>query len=104
MILWEYQARKGWAHDPVLHLEGKRFERWVEPELLKEISDCFSTYSIEKTWKSLLNMIELFNRTAKSMAKELGLEYPEKASQDIGEFIKKLKSNMAPKGGRPPLN
>jgi aminoglycoside 6-adenylyltransferase len=92
MMLWEHQAQNGWANDPLLHLEGKRFEQWAEPELLKEISACFSIYSIEETWKSLLGMTNLFNRTAKSMAGELGFEYPEKTSQEILEYIETLKN------------
>ena len=77
MALWEHQSRHGWAPDPLLHLGGKRFERWAEPELLKEISDCFSAYSIDATWKSLFAMIELFNRLARKMAADLVIEFPE---------------------------
>ena len=57
MALWEHQSRHGWAPDPLLHLGGKRFERWAEPQLLKEISSCFSEYSIDATWKSLFAMV-----------------------------------------------
>jgi aminoglycoside 6-adenylyltransferase len=102
MILWEHQSRHGWAHDPLLHLDGKRLEQWAEPELLKDIAICFSAYSIEETWKSLDAIVELFNRMAKGMAVELGFEYPEKTNQEIMKFIEKLKnSNLATKGGRP---
>ena len=53
MVLWEHLSRHGWAPDPQLHLGGKRFEHWVEPQLLKEISCCFPLFSIDATWESL---------------------------------------------------
>ena len=97
MVLWEHQARHGWAHDPLLHLDGKRFEQWAEHELLEEIGKCFSTFSIEETWDSLFAMMDLFNRMAKGVAEELGFIYPEKASQEILEYLEKLKKEMVEK-------
>ncbi len=92
MILWERQSRCGWAPDPKLHLGGKRFEKWAEPALLKDISACFSAYSIEETWKSLFAMLELFNQFAKDLSSEFGFEFPAQPYNDVMVYLETLKS------------
>jgi len=91
MALWEHQSRHDWAPDPLLHLGGKRFESWAEPELLKKISDCFSVFSSEATWKSLFAMIELFISLAKGLAADLGIKFPEKRSREVMRYLESLK-------------
>ena len=92
MALWEHQSRNGWAPDPLLHLGGKRFERWAEPELLKEISKCFSVYSIDATWKSLFAMLELFDRLAREVAAGLGVKFPEVKYRIMMGYLESLKT------------
>lgn len=91
MILWEHQSRHGWAPDLLLHLDGKRFERWAEPQLLKEISGCFSAYSIDAAWKSLFAMLELFNKLARGLAADLGIEFPENKYRYVMGCLESLK-------------
>ncbi len=93
MILWEYQSRHGWEPDLLLHQGGKRFERWAEPELLNEISKCFSGYSIDETWKSLSAMLETFSCLSKELAERLGVEFPEKKDFEIKEYLISIKTD-----------
>ncbi|MDP2966540.1 MAG: aminoglycoside 6-adenylyltransferase [Pelolinea sp.] len=92
MVLWERQRRQSWSHDPVLHLGGKRFEKWVSLDLVKAISACFSPYDKEETWKSLLAMLDLFNALARNLSKEMGFDYPEQVSHDVLGYLETLKS------------
>jgi aminoglycoside 6-adenylyltransferase len=92
MILWEHQTRHSWATDPLLHLGGKRFEKWAEPGLLNDLSACFSAYSIEETWKSLFAMLELFNQFAKDLSSEFGFEFPAQPCNDVMVYLEILKS------------
>jgi len=32
MILWYHQAEHGWMPNPLIHLDGKRFEKWTALE------------------------------------------------------------------------
>jgi len=90
MILWERQRRLSWSHDPILHLGGKRFEKWASPELLAAIAACYSPYSKAETWQSLIAMLDLFNRIARRLAGELGFAYPEKKEKEILEYFSVL--------------
>jgi aminoglycoside 6-adenylyltransferase len=83
MVLWEHQRRLSWSHDPVLHLGGKRFEKWASPQLLEAISTCFSAYNEDETWASLFAMLGLFNRIAQKLAGELKFKYPLRAEKEI---------------------
>lgn len=94
MILWEHQAQNGWAHDPLLHLGGKRLEKWVPPELIKEITVCFAPYYSDETWKSLLRMMEIFKSLAQTLAKELEIAYPEKKEKEIRDYFSALRQRI----------
>jgi len=91
MVLWERQRRQSWSHDPVLHLGGKRFEKWASPDLIKVISACFSTYDRGETWKSLFAMLEIFNHIARNLSKELKFDYPDKREKEILAYLEELK-------------
>lgn len=90
MVLWERQRRLSWSHDPVLHLGGKRFEKWASPQLLEAISACFSLYEKDETWASLFAMLGLFNRVAQKLAVELKIEYPLGTEKEILAYLNAL--------------
>jgi aminoglycoside 6-adenylyltransferase len=92
IALWHHQAARDWPRDPVLHTEGKRFERWASPELLREIGSCFSGYAVEGTWRSLWAMVELFGRLARQTAQLLDIGYPEQKQQQVINYLRYLES------------
>jgi len=92
MVLWHHQAARGWPRDPLLHTEGKRFERWASPELLAEIGRCFSAYDVEGTWASLFAMVKLFGRLARQTARQLEISYPEHKEQQVIDYLCYLES------------
>ncbi len=92
MALWHHQAEKGWKPDPLLHLEGKRFEKWASPELIEAIGRCFSSYDVESTWKSLFAMVGLFGQIARKTAIQLGIEFPERVERDVLDYLEYLKT------------
>jgi len=87
MALWNRQAAHAWGADPLLHLEGKRFEKWAEAELIQAVSGCFSGYDVEATWSSLFAMLALFNRLARQTAGWLQIEYPQRVERDILDYL-----------------
>jgi aminoglycoside 6-adenylyltransferase len=91
MMLWDHQAENAWAPDPLIHREGKRFEKWASPEIMDAVSTCFSTYHVEDTWNSLFAMIELFARLAKRTSAHLRIAYPLEVEQDVVRYLQYLK-------------
>ncbi len=91
MILWHHQAANDWKPDPRLHTEGKRFEKWVSPELIADISRCFAPYDVGATWDSLSAMVELFNRLARQTSMQIGIEYPECVERDVLDYLEHLR-------------
>jgi aminoglycoside 6-adenylyltransferase len=92
MALWHHQAANEWKPDPLLHTEGKRFEKWASPELIAAISRCFSPYDVDGTWNSLFAMVGVFNQLARQTSNQLQIEYPDRVERDIGEYLQYLKS------------
>jgi len=90
MTLWHHQAANGWNPDPLLHTEGKRFEKWAAPELINAIQKCFSPYDVESTRNSLFAMIEVFNRLARQTALQLHIEFPDRTERDVLEYLEYL--------------
>jgi aminoglycoside 6-adenylyltransferase len=91
MALWHHQAVNRWKPNPLLHTEGKRFEKWASPELIEAIGRCFSLYDVESTWSSLFAMMELFDRLARQTSTQLHVEFPERVERDVLDYLEYLK-------------
>jgi len=91
MILWNHQAENAWTPNPLIHREGKRFEKWASPEIIAAVSTCFSTYHVEDTWNSLFAMIELFTRLARKTSSHLHIAYPLQVEQDVVRYLQYMK-------------
>jgi aminoglycoside 6-adenylyltransferase len=92
MALWNHQAAQGWQPNPMIHTEGKRFEKWAPAELVEALARGFSLYAVEDTWRSLYAMVEVFNRLARQTAGWLQIDYPDRAERDILDYLKYLRS------------
>ena len=81
--------------NPLIHLEGKRFEKWAAPKIVDAVSACFSDYRIDETWDSLLAMVELFTRLARKTSSYLHIAYPLQREQDVVRYMQYLKDKSA---------
>lgn len=90
MALWHHQSTRAWLPDPTLHLWGKRFEHWASEDLRAAIAEGFSPYDVEATWRSVLNMVELFNRLARDTAAQLHIPYPEEAEAGTLAYLQTI--------------
>ncbi len=97
MALWHHQSENDWKPDPILHLEGKRFEKWASPEMIEDVKQCFSLYDVEGTWRSLFAMVELFSRIARETSTQLGIHFPERVEQDVFDYLKYLMNRPIPR-------
>jgi aminoglycoside 6-adenylyltransferase len=91
MILWDHQAENDWTLDPLIHKEGKRFEKWASPEIIGAVSKCFSAYRVDDTWGSLFAMVGLFTRLARRTSSYLHIIYPLRVEQDVVRYLQYLK-------------
>jgi aminoglycoside 6-adenylyltransferase len=92
MALWQHQAENDWKPDPLLHLEGKRFEKWASPELIEEVGRCFSLYDLKNTWISLYAMVKLFGKLARQVSTQQHIKFPERVEGDVLDYLSYLKS------------
>ncbi len=92
MALWDHQADAGWQPDPMLHSQGKRFERWASPQFVEEISRGFSIYDAQATWESLYATVSLFNRLARKVSAQLQISYPQAVEGNLLAFLDYLKA------------
>jgi aminoglycoside 6-adenylyltransferase len=91
LALWQHQAENGWKLDSRLHLEGKRFEKWADAGLIREIAKTFSIYDVEATWESLFAMLFTFNHLARQTANRLQIAYPERVEQNTLDYLRSLR-------------
>jgi aminoglycoside 6-adenylyltransferase len=91
MMLWHHQAENAWTPDPLIHREGKRFEKWAAPKVVEAVSMCFSTYHVEDTWNSLFAMMELFTRLARKTSSYLHIAYPLEREREVVRYLQYLK-------------
>jgi len=92
MMIWQHQTKQNWSHNNIIHLEGKRLEKWIDSDLGSRMVDCFSCYNLADTWQSLFKSIELFSELAEQTAASLGFEYPDEILARRLEFIQNLKN------------
>ena len=95
MILWHHQATNAWKPNPLLHIEGKRFEKWASPELLAAIARCFAPYDVDATWSSLFAMVEVFNQLARYTSVQLQIQYPDRVERDLIAYLRYLQGRLA---------
>ena len=94
MVLWQHQATNGWKSDPQLHLEGKRFEKWADADIIDAISKSFSAYEVKATWGSLFAMLFTFNRLARQTAAQLKITYPQRVERDVLDYLHVLQGRL----------
>jgi len=88
MIVWHHQAENGWRPNPLIHSEGKRFETWASPEIVRAVSACFSGYDVGDTWTSLFAMVEVLHRLARETSSRLAIAYPAQVEQDVTSYLR----------------
>jgi aminoglycoside 6-adenylyltransferase len=67
--------------------DGRYIEKWVDKELLKDISLIFSNYSKENILNSLVENKKLFTKIAKETAIKNNFKFPVIQEQKISEWI-----------------
>ncbi len=86
MIEWHARAKHGWNYDT--WFRGRFFEKWADPQVLRQMRDVFSYYDEADSRRGLLAAMGLFRTVALETAGRLGYSYPEKADMQVTEWIR----------------
>ncbi len=89
IIDWHIATQHNWSISTNKY--GRFFKRYLDSKTWTELEATFSDASIENNWRAFFNMIDLFRKLAKNVAKNLGYEYPYKIDQKVTEYCKKVK-------------
>jgi len=91
MIDWHIAMQHNWSISTNKY--GGFFKRYLDSRTWTELQATFSDAGIENNWQAFFNMIDLFRKLAKSVAKNLGYEYLDEIDQKVTEYCKKVKKS-----------
>jgi aminoglycoside 6-adenylyltransferase len=94
MLEWKVEIEHEWTIKS--GVSGKGLEKYVSPEILKEIEDSWTGFTTEDNWKALFTIINMFGREAREVGKRLGYKYPEDKEKRLLAYLKKVKSGELP--------
>lgn len=67
--------------------DGRFIDRWAEPSILKDLSECFAHYDTEDVKSALIHTHQLFARLSKEIAYKKGFTYPDKARICAAKYL-----------------
>ena len=88
MIKWHSEAKNNWTH--TVPSAGKRMDQWVESGIWNELHGVFGQFSPEDSWKSLFNMMKLFDRLVRETGVHLGFESHQQLASAMNKFVSSL--------------
>lgn len=86
MLEWYFISKD--PNKDVWHI-GNHMNDWIEPEINEELSQIFSRFDIQESWRDLKNTTALFRKLSKTVAENLNFEYPEMVDREISGYINK---------------
>lgn len=90
MIEWYIAMQQDWSIS--LGKCGRHFKRYLDAKTWSELQATFCDADIQKNWQALFNMIRLFRRLAKEVAKNQGYDYPDEIDRKVTEYSQKVKA------------
>lgn len=94
LLEWKVQIKHSWSLKSGLY--GKGLQKYLSPEIFKEIENTYAGSGAEADWETLFRSINLFRKVAKEVAKGLGYSYPEDKHARLVEYLEKAKSGELP--------
>jgi len=89
IIEWYIAARNDWSVGTGRY--GRLFKRYLEPQTRAEVEATFVDADIAKNWQALFNVIVLFRRLARYVARDLGYDYPDKLDNRVTDYCEQIK-------------
>lgn len=89
MIEWYIGMQNDWSVSTDKH--GRYFKRYLDKKIWSEYESTFAASSVEDNWKAFFNMLNLFSKLAKAIAKELGYEYAQGLDEKVSSYCRSIK-------------
>ncbi len=67
--------------------KGRRFERWVDPQLLDRLRATFGHYDDDDVWRASSETVSLFRTIAAETAERLGFDYPVDVDTEVARWV-----------------
>ena len=88
MAEWQARAAHGLAYD-TWH-EGRFFEKWADPAIVRQLRGAYARYDGDEVWAALAATMEIFARSARETARQLKIDYSADSEQHAREFVSSL--------------
>lgn len=89
MIEWHIATKNNWNVSTKVH--GRTFKKQLTPVLWNELEKTFSGADIEENWAAFFNTIKFFRKISKSVANDLGYDYPKEIDLQITNYCEEAK-------------
>jgi aminoglycoside 6-adenylyltransferase len=90
MFEWEIGIRSGWEKS--LGPNGKDLERHVSPDRWRDYTETYVDADYGRLWDSLFRFLELFNESARYVARKRGYGFPEETAVNVAAFLSHLRT------------
>ena len=67
--------------------DGRFLDRWADPEILRELKECFAHYDTEDCMRALKETHRLFARISRTVAEKRSFQYPRDAEDCAAEYL-----------------
>jgi aminoglycoside 6-adenylyltransferase len=91
LLEWKVETENHWSLKSGVY--GKGLQKYLSPEILKEIEDTDAHPGAEDDWDSLFRIIALFRKVAREVGDELGYLYPEELDRRVVKYLHKVKES-----------
>jgi aminoglycoside 6-adenylyltransferase len=97
MLAWLMKSKRGWDHDTLYH--GKPIKEWLDPEIYRELFECFAHFDSGDSWAAFFATARLLRRDSEETARRLGYLHSYEGADEILRLAQELHDRSThPKG------
>ena len=89
MLEWDIGIKTGFGTS--IGKAGRHLQKYLEPEIYREFEQIYTDSNYDDIWNSLFLFYKLFKKTAESVAKEYGFQFPEETAKRALGLLKHIK-------------
>jgi aminoglycoside 6-adenylyltransferase len=89
MLEWQVEIAYNWSIKSGQY--GKGLQKYLAPEILREIENTYAGTGPDADWESLFRIIVLFRKVAKDVGQHLGYTYPGDIDSGVVKYLYKVK-------------
>lgn len=90
MLVWYIGVCTGFRENPGKY--GKRFKKFLPPEIWQQLLETHAIAEVDDTWKSLFKACQLFRTIGPQVAAHFGYPYPQQEDERVFAFLQEIRS------------